>query len=443
MPRCVATIGFLYKPIESFANDFCHLIMMTSSSSSNTRQAWVLVVGLGVVMAVSFGISFNAFSIFTLPIVDTFNGNLEQAARIATVFMITMTLTMPAAGWLLDHAPPRPVMTLGAVVTALGYLMAAHSDSLNMFTAAIGLAGVGVGASTYVPAFTLITRWISPRRQGLAFGVLLAVAAVGGIFFPLLLTRMIAAFGLRGTLEGCAAMVFFICLPLLLWLVRLPPADLRAAQQAATDADLPGGIGKALCMPRYWLWVAMFLLITLSSLSILMGLVPYLVSVGYTTDGAAVFYGSIAAAAIVGSLLFGALSTRWGVGRTLALGVTLSSVGIVCLLAAPHPSFGFAALVVFVLIGGTTFNLVNQLSPTLLMEFIGQRNFGSLLGIGNLVSGLGAAMGPTIFGYLVDSSKDYVFALSLTAALMAFALLPLLMLMRAPKLARTAIAVLP
>ena len=77
------------------------------------------------------------------------------------------------------------------------------------------------------------------------------------------------------------------------------------------------------------------------------------------------------------------------------------------------------------------------------MEFIGQRNFGSLLGIGNLVSGLGAAMGPTIFGYLVDSSKDYVFALSLTAALMAFALLPLLMLMRAPKLARTAIAVLP
>ena len=74
--------------------------MMTSSSTTHTRQAWILVVGLGVVMAISFGISFNAFSIFTLPIVDAFDASLEQAARIATVFMITMTLTMPAAGWL-------------------------------------------------------------------------------------------------------------------------------------------------------------------------------------------------------------------------------------------------------------------------------------------------------------------------------------------------------
>ncbi len=393
-------------------------------------------------MAISFGISFNAFSIFILPIVEAFNSSHEQAARIATVFMITMTLTMPAAGWLLDHAPPRPVMTIGALVTALGYLLAAHSTSLNMLTAAFGLAGVGVGASTYVPAFTLITHWVSPRRQGLAFGVLLAVAAIGGIFFPVLLTRMIAAFGLRHTLEACAALVFFICFPLLLWLVRLPPGKLRAGEPTAAEAGEHGGIGQALRMPRYWLWVGMFLLITLSSLSILMGLVPYLVSVGYTTDGAAVFYGSIAAAAIVGSLLFGALSTRWGVGRTLALGVILSSLGILCLLAASHPTFGFSALVVFVLIGGTTFNLVNQLSPTLLMELIGQRNFGSLLGIGNLISGLGAAMGPTIFGYLVDSTKTYVLPLSLSAGLMAISLPPILLLMRSPRVTRTQATVL-
>ena len=28
--------------------------MMTSSSTTHTRQAWILVVGLGVVMAISF-----------------------------------------------------------------------------------------------------------------------------------------------------------------------------------------------------------------------------------------------------------------------------------------------------------------------------------------------------------------------------------------------------
>ena len=40
-----------------------------------------------------------------------------------------------------------------------------------------------------------------------------------------------------------------------------------------------------------------------------------------TAAQAAAAYGSIAAATIAGSLLFGAVSTRLGVGRTLSLGV--------------------------------------------------------------------------------------------------------------------------
>ena len=106
-----------------------------------------------------------------------------------------------------------------------------------------------------------------------------------------------------------------------------------------------------------------------------------------------------------------------------------------------YTTIAIAGVVLFVLIGGTTFNLVNQFSPTLLMELIGQRNFGSLLGIGNLISGLGAAMGPTLFGYLVDSTRSYVLPLSLSAAMMALALLPLIMLLRSPRLPRAALVV--
>ncbi len=400
--------------------------MTSISIGSNSRQAWTLVLGLGLVMAISFGVTFSAFSIFTLPIIEVFHSSHEQAARVATVFMVTMTLAMPVAGWLLDHVSPRWVMTIGALVTSLGYLVAARSLDLDSFTAAIALCGVGVGASTYVPAFILVTHWISPKRQGLAFGILLAIAGVGGIVFPVLLSRMIAAFGLRGTMEVCAAMVFLICVPLLLWLARMPDRAFDTGQQvnAETDGD---GIGNALRMPHYWLWVVMFLLITLSSLSVLMGLVPYLVSVGYPAGDAATVYASIGAATIVGGLLFGALSTRWGVARTMSLGVVIGSVGILCLLVAPDPTLRMEAIVLFVVMWGTTFNLVNQFSPTLLVEIIGQRNFGSLLGIGNLISGLGAAMGPTIFGYLVDTTKAYVLPLSLCAAIMAIALLPLVL----------------
>src|SRR5574337_903169 len=154
------------------------------ATGPDSRQAWILVFGLGLVMAISFGVTLSAFSVFTLPIMDTFHSSQAQAAGIATFFMVTMTLAMPAAGWLLDHVAPRPVMAGGALVTGLGYLIAARSGNIDAFTAAIAVCGIGVGLSTYVPAFTLVARWISLKRQGLAFGILIALTSVGGMVFP-------------------------------------------------------------------------------------------------------------------------------------------------------------------------------------------------------------------------------------------------------------------
>lgn len=413
--------------------------MITRIVNSDSRAAWMLVGGLGIVMSVIFGFTINAFSILTLPIIDAFGCSHEQAARIATVFMISVTLAMPAAGWLLDHVAPRLVMVTGGLLTGLAYLAAAHVSDLDAFTLAIALCGLGAGASTYVPAFVLLSNWFPPRRQGLAFGILLAIVAAGGTFLPMWLNRMVEVLGLFATMEVGAFLILMICVPLLLWLVRMP-AQASTTSPWPMDAAVERGLGEVLRMPHYWLWIAMFLLVTLSGLSILMGLVPYLVSVGYSASEGAAAYGAIAAATIVGSLSFGALSTRQGAGRTLALGILVGGIGLVCLLQASHQTFGFAAVVLFVLAWGTTFNLVNQLSPTLLAEFAGRRGFGSLLGIGNLVSGLGAALGPMLFGYLVDRTGNYVLPVTLCAVLMVFALLPLAMLLGAQRQTRDAIA---
>lgn len=405
---------------------------MKNTETANARHAWVLVFGLGVVMAISFGITINAFSVLTLPLMETFGCTNEQAARVATVFIMAMTLAMPAVGWLLDHMAPRPVMAVGAVITGVGYYMAAQSADIHQFVIGMGLCGVGIGASTYIPAFTLIAHWMPLKRQGLAFGVLLAVAAIGGIVFPIVLTRMIAAYGWRTSMEAGTALIFLVCLPILLALVRLP--EKTSLGHTLADSSLDGvSVGAALRTGRYWLWIAMFLLITMSSLSILMGLVPYLRAVGYSANSASIIYASIAASTIVGNLLFGSISTRWGAERTLLLGVALGTAGLVFLMLAAHATWGMAAIIMFCMVWGTTFNLVNQLSPTLLMEFVGQRNFGSLLGIGNLVSGLGAAAGPSLFGHLVDTTHAYVMPLLLCAVLMVLALPPLLMLYRRPK----------
>ncbi|MOA10856.1 Major Facilitator Superfamily protein [compost metagenome] len=225
-------------------------------------------------------------------------------------------------------------------------------------------------------------------------------------------------------MQASAAIILLVCVPLLLWLARLPAASTTASRNAAEE--IPGhAIGQVLRMPRYWLWIAMQLLLTLSSLGIYIALVPYLVSAGYSAESAAVFYAGIGAAALTGNFIFGAVSHRWEARNLLLLGNAVGIAGILCLLAAPNPALGLVAVVVFSLCWGSTFNLVNQLAPLLLVQAMGQRNFGSLLGIGNLIAGLGSAFGPQVVGHLVDATHSYTPALLLCAALAASAALPI------------------
>lgn len=395
------------------------------------HQAWLLVAGLAVVLCVIFGTTISALGLFTLPITADLHCSHEQAARFATAFMLSMTLSMPLAGWLLDRLAPRPVMTAGSVLAALGYLLAAGSPDIDRLTLALALAGIGVGASTYVPAMTLASRWMAPARQGLAFGILLAGAAIGGVIFPNLLTRLIGELGWRSVMQAIAGLILLVCVPLLLWLARLPAAPAAASRHAAEA--LPGhAIGQVLRMPRYWLWIAMQLLLTMSGVGIYISLVSCLVAAGYSAQAASSWYAGVGAASLAGNFLFGALSQRCSARTILLCGNAIGIAGLLCLLLAQHPAWGLVALAVFTLSWGTTFNLVNQLAPLLLVEAVGQRNFGSLLGIGNLLGGLGAAFGPAAVGYLVDATGSYAPALLLCAALAAAATLPIAMQQRSP-----------
>ncbi|PPK38974.1 MFS transporter [Pseudomonas laurylsulfatiphila] len=409
--------------IDAEATSFPGQVIGTRTSRSQ-REGWAIVLGLAVVLCIIFGTTLNSISVFTLPITSAFQCSNEQASRVATAFMFTMTLAMPLAGWLLDRVSPRPVMTVGALIAALGYLLASQSADIDQLTFAIAVSGIGVGTSTYVPAITIATRWIAFDRQGLAFGILLAGSSTGAVIFPMLLTDIIAVIGWRNTMQVVAGIIGLLCIPILLWAARTPESQSIANHQLATQLE-GHGICQAMRMPRYWLWIAMQLLLLLSSIGVFIALVPYLVSTGYSAEHAAAFLAGTAVAALIGNFAFGMLSDRWGAKAILLIGTVFGVAGIFFLLAASDPVLGVGAITLFSLIWGSTFNLVNQFAPLLLVEAVGQRNFGSLLGIGNLIAGMGSAFSPTAVGYLVDVTHTYTVALLLCAALAVAALIPI------------------
>src|SRR6202035_2141731 len=97
-------------------------------------------------------------------------------------------------GWLLDRVPAQIVMAVGAVSTAVGLALMSQASSLNGLLARAGVTGIGMIASTILPASMVIANWFGERR-GTALGITLAGMELGGMVITMLAGYLIVAYG--------------------------------------------------------------------------------------------------------------------------------------------------------------------------------------------------------------------------------------------------------
>ena len=167
----------------------------------------------------------------------------------------------PLTGRLADRYGVRPVLTVGALLVGVGYVLLATLPArlellpfLFAFTAA---AGTACGAIVYTRA---VNSWFDTHR-GLALGCTIAGTSVFALFVPLLLGAVIGTWGWRAGYLTLAALTVLVGLPIaraLVWerreaerrdpaareLERLRAARTAtqshaAADPAATAARLP------------------------------------------------------------------------------------------------------------------------------------------------------------------------------------------------------------
>ena len=95
-------------------------------------------------------------------------------------------------------------------------------------------------------------------------------------------------------------------------------------------------------MPRYWLWVGLQILTTLSTLGIIVNVIPYLISVGYSPQEAATMFAFKSVAGLLGSFTFGILSSRWDIKPLLMVGMAIGGFAILALLLGNDPSGNYS-----------------------------------------------------------------------------------------------------
>src|SRR5216683_4312755 len=380
------------------------------------RRGWLIVGAIFVTMFFIWG-AINCGAVFFIPVLKQFGWTRAKFSVALSIGWVTGGAAGPLIGWLADRIDPKKMMVIGTTITGLLWLALSRANSFGEFLAINGLFGICVGASTTIPSSLLIANWFEHRR-GLAMGIAFSGMTLGGAVMTLVASHAIISNGWRFGYVTLALPILLIVVPLIVIFIRnrnatearesvdgFSPAP--AVQIAGESYVLPGlELAQATRTRSFWLiCVAQFC--AGASLGLSPHFIAYLTGIGYSATFAATVVSLYLLMTTAGILMGGPLADRFTSRIALTRTFFLASLGSVVLLTATHPF----ALAISVLASGFAWGALTVQLPLVMIESLGVRRLGSVMGTSGIFLTLGAAISPIVTGRIFDVTGSYLIAI--------------------------------
>jgi MFS family permease len=380
---------------------------------------WVVVAAAFLVMFTGFGAAYS-FPAFFEPLSREFGASRATVSLVFSAAGFLYFALGALSGRLADRIGPRPVVGFGMACTGLGLIAASLADSLAGIVIFYGIGiGIGVGFS-YVPAIGTVQRWFLAKR-GQASGWAVAGIGIGTMAAPPAAAFAIELFGWRGAYVafGLATLLLGAVATLLL---RASPAAMGlqpdgAARPAATAGATPVAppgleLGPVLRHPVFWLLYLACGLNCIGTFVPFVHLAPYAVDQGLSRAEGVWLVGLIGVGSTLGRFVLGGIADRIGRGRSLGLMMLLTGLALVWWSVAQ----GFLALAVFALAFGLFYGGFVALVPAFTADLFGLRAMSAVLGVLYTSVAFGTLLGPTLAGWVFDTTGSYTWPILICAA---------------------------
>ena len=402
-----------------------------------------VLASIAFFVALGFGIVIPSIPIFA----DSFGVSALAASAVVSAFALMRFVSSPFAGAWTNRFGERTVLATGLGIVAVSSLLAGLAQSFPQLLVLRGIGGIGSAMFT-VSAMALLLRVVDADQRGRASAAWQGGFLVGGVAGPaiggILLALSIRApfFFYAGTLAVATVIA----------LVFLSPARLAAreaavvASEPSTESagstgevvpdDRPGGwteLRQALGNGGYRAALAVNLATGLTAFGLRAALIPLFVVQALQQGPSLSGWAFLVAAVVQAAFLVpaGRLTDLRGRRPAMIIGTVATIAGMLLLVAddLATGSLSIALVVFFVSMAvmsiGTAF--LGSAPSAVVGDIMGGRQGGSVVAAFQMVSDIGAVIGPLLGGLLLDL-YGFEWAFAFGAAVAAVALVFVLLM---------------
>ena len=430
---------------------------MSSEKTEHARPSgifygWWIVLASMSILVIGSGLYWQGFGVFFLSLQEEFSTNRAALSGAIALSQLEGGMMGPLGGYLVDRFGPRRMISIGAIVMGVGFLLMSQVDSLLQFYVVfLGVISVGMSIGIRVPALVAPANWFVKKR-GIAIGIALTGSGLGGLFIPFL-GLLIVNYGWRKTAIVAGIAVWVLALPLAMVMRTRPedygmlpdgerPSERQTAPAVASSADgssaaratpehLEGDytLRSALRQPVFWFLAIAFGLRQFAVGAISLHVVPFMVDTGRSLEVASSILAATTLTSVVGRLGFGWMADRFPPRYIMAVSMMMVGVGALIL---SNVTDGWTLLVLYIVVyavgwggGAVTMNATRG-------AYFGRRAFGTISGTMDFVQMFGLVLGPVFAGFVFDYTGSYTIAFT-SFAVSAAASGVLMLFLRPPR----------
>lgn len=399
---------------------------MTTKKKPMLRGEW-LYVFLGLVIMMMLGTVYS-WSVFRLPVEELYSVGATQSGLPYMTALLFYSLFMFLTGRYFKGWSPRATILVGSLLVSVGWILSAFAPSIQVLTVTYGvISGAGVGIAYGAP-LAVVTRWF-PEKKGLVIGLVLLGFGLSPLLTAPLARMLVEQYGVTRTFL-VLGIVFGMLLPVLSMPFKYPESEgaegggssgVSAGARDVTSAEM---MKSANFKGLYF----NFIIGTMIGL-MMIGLTSSIGTelIGMAQKDVVLFISIFAVFNGIGRPVFGWLTDRLSAKTAMLLSYAQIITAAGLMLSAKNGSVGLFA-VAFAMFW---FNVGGWLAiaPTATNNMYGPKHYSQNYGIVFTAYGIGAVLGVSSSGLLLDAFRnyDYIFYLVIASCLMG-SLLTLMLL---------------